>query len=251
MTTIQAEAINRDGKTLRGIITLPDGIEKAPVVLHLHGFMGSRSGYRSSYTHMARALAQKGIGCARFDFYGNGESDGEFEEMTFTSLLENTEDLFNWLKLQPWADADRLGLSGQSMGGFVAASAAPKLNPKALVLQCPGAGMWYGCKERADAIVQSGQSWADVEGLRFDMSFNYDLAKYNPWQDAKGYDGSVIIIRGTNDKLVDDGACEQYVELYGDNCEFVHIEGGDHNFASIPARAACEEATANFLTKQL
>ncbi|MFQ9679855.1 MAG: hypothetical protein ACLRZH_06915 [Ruthenibacterium lactatiformans] len=35
--------------------------------------------------------------------------------------------------------------SGQSMGGYVAASIAPRLRPHGLILMCPGAGMWYGC----------------------------------------------------------------------------------------------------------
>ena len=36
----------------------------------------------------------------RFDFYGCGESDGEFDEMTFTGLLEDAEDVYAWLKSQ-------------------------------------------------------------------------------------------------------------------------------------------------------
>ena len=36
--------------------------------------------------HLSRALAAQGIGSARFDFYGNGESDGEFEDMSFDGL---------------------------------------------------------------------------------------------------------------------------------------------------------------------
>lgn len=249
MTTLQVEMQNRNGHTLRGVVTLPDGVKKAPVVLHLHGFMGSKSGYRSAYVHMARALAENGFGCARFDFYGNCESDGEFEEMTFTTLLEDAEDLAAWVRAQSWAADGRLILSGQSMGGFVAASAAPHIQPDALVLQCPGAGMWYGCKERADELAARGMNYADIEGLRFSTAFNYDLAHYSPWEDAKGYSGKVLLLRGTADKLVDDAACAQYCAIYGAAVSYVRIEGADHNFASLPARAAYEQAMVHFLTQ--
>ena len=45
--------------------------------------------------------------------------------MTFTGLLEDTQDVYEWLKGQDFVDTDKIILSGQSMGGFVAATAAP------------------------------------------------------------------------------------------------------------------------------
>lgn len=249
MTTIQVEMQNRRNSILRGIVTLPEGNEKAAVVLNLHGFSGSKAGYKYAHTHMARILAEKGIGCVRFDYFGCCESDGEFEEMTFTTLLEDTEDMFAWLKLQPWADTERLLLSGQSLGGFVAASAAPRIKPYALILMCPGASMWHGCKQRADEMRAAGIVYADVEGLRFGTAFNDDLAAYNPYEDAKGYGGDVLILRGTNDPLVNDEVCEQYLRLYPNKGEYVRIEDANHNFASIPARDACEKEILRFVAK--
>ena len=125
MRTLQAAFENRNGHTLRGIVTLPDTEEKVPMVLLLHGFSGNLYGYKGLNTRIARALANAGIGCARFDFYGNGESDGEFQDMRFTGLYEDAEDMFSWMQSQPYADATRCWLSGQSMGGYVAASTAP------------------------------------------------------------------------------------------------------------------------------
>jgi len=77
MKILQVQFKNRNGHPLRGIVPLPDTEGKVPFVVHLHGFAGSCSGYKSMYTHLSRALAAQGIGSARFDFYGNGESDGE------------------------------------------------------------------------------------------------------------------------------------------------------------------------------
>ena len=42
------------------------------------------------------------------------------------------------------------------MGGYAAATAAPIVNPYALMLMCPGAGMWFGCKDRAEAMEVRG-----------------------------------------------------------------------------------------------
>ena len=51
------------------------------------------------------------------------------------------------------------------MGGYAAATAAPIVNPYALMLMCPGAGMWFGCKDRAEAMEAKGITKADIEGL--------------------------------------------------------------------------------------
>ena len=58
---------------------------------------------------MARMLADHGVGCARFDFYGCGESDGEFSDMTFDGLHSDAADLYAWVRAQPYVDS-RLSL---------------------------------------------------------------------------------------------------------------------------------------------
>ena len=210
MKTIQAEIKNRKGNTLRGIVTLP-GEGRYPAVLNLQGFGGNMSGYKALHVSMARELAAAG-----------------------------------WTAGQPWADESRMILSGQSMGGLVAALAAPRLRPHALILMCPGAGMWYGCRERSQAMEEQGIAFGDIEGLKFSHAFNYDLANYHPFRDAEGYQGRVLILRGTADDLVDDKVCGTYLELYGPDSRLVHIEGGNHNFANIPARTALNEEICRF-----
>ena len=241
------EIKNRKNKILRGVLTLPDNIENPLIVLNLHGFGGSMSGYKYAHTHLSRVLESNGFGCARFDFYGCGESDGEFEEMTFTGLIEYAIDMYNYLVDCKLTTADRIILSGHSMGGYVASCVAPKLQPIGLILMCPGGGMWYGWKERADGLKAQSMQYADMEGLKFNIDFNYDLYNYEPFSNAMGYDKDVVIIRGTEDKLVDNRACQAYLNCYNsDKSIYVEIEGGDHNFANIKSKKECEDAIINF-----
>ncbi len=250
MKTLQVSMINRGGHTLRGIVTLPDVDAAVPCVLLLHGFTGTASGYKGLNIRIARDLAECGIGCARFDFYGNGESDGEFQDMTFTGVCEDAEDLFHWMAAQPFADPDSLFLAGQSMGGYAAASCAPKLNPRGLVLLCPGSSMWFGCKERADAVCQTGQSWFDLEGLKFDMAFNYDMAKHpNPYVEASGYDGPALLIRADDDNMADEASFREYAKCYREP-KLLIAEKGGHNFTIISVRKAVTDAVASFINHQ-
>ena len=159
--------------------------------------------------------------------------------MTFDGLHSDAADLYAWVRAQPYVDSRRVFLSGQSMGGYVAASIAPRLRPHGLILMCPGAGMWYGCARRADMVTQSGKDYADLEGLVYKMAFNYNMAAHpDPFEEAKGYNGPVIVIRADDDKLVDDESCKRYAGLY-QVAEFVRVSGGGHNFATIPSRTAC------------
>lgn len=249
MQILQVNFKNSAGHTLRGIVTLPDGEGTFPFVIHLHGFAGSCGGYKSMYVHLSRALAQQGFGSARFDFYGNGESDGEFSDMSFDGLHTDAADMMAWAKEQPYVDAEKLFLSGQSMGGYIAASVAPKLQPHGLVLLCPGAGMWFGCAQRADGITETGRDYADLEGLCYKMAFNYQMAKHpDPFTEAEGYDGPVLLLRAEDDRLVNEGTCLNYKSKYKD-AEFITVPDGGHNFATLPARAAVEAAVAEFLRK--
>lgn len=246
----QISLINRSGHTLRGILNLPQNKEKVPVVVNIHGFGGNKSGYKNLHTQMARVLETAGIACVRFDLYGNGESDGEFEDMRFTGCLEDVEDIVAWTKEQPWAKEGALILSGQSMGGYLASCAAPELQPDALVLLCPGAGMWKGALERAEAFEAKGIFVADVEGLKFPTAFNRDLHQYEPFSTAKGYEGPVLLIRGTKDELVDEATCDKYRELYGDKCTYISVEGGNHNFSSVAAREVCNKAITEYVKER-
>jgi len=243
----QVSITNRKGHILMGVCTIPEDTKKVPVVVNIHGFGGNKCGHKNLHVQMARALEKAGIACVRFDMYGNGESDGEFSDMTFTSLLNDTEDIWNWVKTQDWADESQLILSGQSMGGYVAASAAPGIQPAKLILQCPGAGMWNGALERVLAMEEKGIFSADIEGLCFSTAFNKDLHQYEPFSTAKGYEGPVLLIRGTEDQLVDTATCQRYVEVYGDACTYIELEGGNHNFSSIPVRKKLFGAIVDFI----
>lgn len=247
MKTLQVSMVNRNGHTLRGIVTLPDTDQKVPCVLFLHGFMSNIAGYKGLNTRIARDLAEAGIGCARFDFYGNGESDGEFQDTTFTGACEDAQDLFAWLGQQSFADPRQLYLSGQSMGGYVASSCAPVLNPRGLLLICPGAAMWFGCAQRADAVTKMGQSWFDMEGIRFEMAFNYDMARHpNPYEEAAGYQGPVFLARADDDKVADEASFLSYQACYPQAVVMTTPTGG-HNFTSVPLRRHLTQEMINFL----
>ena len=162
MNILQVEFKNRSGYILRGIVTLPNTHGPVPFMVHLHGFGSNCSGYRSMNAHTSRVLAKQGIGSARFSFHGNGESDGDYEDVSFDGLYADAEDIFAWVAKQPYVDTEKMFLSGHSMGGYIAASCAPKIQPHGLILLCPGARLWFSCDQMAEAMQQMGQDYIDI-----------------------------------------------------------------------------------------
>ena len=111
--------------------------------------------------------------------------------------------------------------------------------------------MWFGCAQRADGVVQTGRDYTDMEGLCYKMAFNYEMAKHpDPFTEAKGYNGPVLLLRADDDRLVDEGTCSRYAQVYTAP-EVDTIAGGGHNFATLAARAAVEEKTAAFIKANL
>ena len=51
------------------------------------------------------------------------------------------------------------------MGGYIAASCAPKIQPHGLILLCPGARLWFSCDQMAKAMQQMGQDYIDIESV--------------------------------------------------------------------------------------
>src|SRR5205823_2850841 len=128
---------NGSGKRLRGMIHRPPKARSrrgTPAVIFFHGFTGDRMESHWIFVKCARALAAAGIASLRFDFYGSGESEGEFCEATWQSEIADARAAIDFLRRYRGIDRNRLGLLGLSLGGAVAADVAREAQARALVL---------------------------------------------------------------------------------------------------------------------
>src|SRR6266568_7542966 len=124
-------------KWLRGMLHFP-GVSlgrrrRVPGVVFFHGFTGDRMESHWIFVKCARALAKAGIASLRFDFYGSGESEGEFRDASLLGEIADARAAVNFFRWQG-IDAERLGMLGLSLGGVIAAILAPDCDARALVL---------------------------------------------------------------------------------------------------------------------
>ena len=130
-------------------------------------------------------------------------------------------------------------------------SCAPKIQPHGLILLCPGARLWFSCDQMAEAMQQMGQDYIDIESVCFKASFNNEMAKHpDPFTEAKGYNGPVMLMRADDDDQVDEETCIRYAQGY-QNAKFHKVSNGGHDFASIEARDKVEETISSFIKEHI
>jgi len=84
-------------------------------VILAHGFSGTKVESGRLFVTTARALAAAGISGVRFDFWGSGDSAGEFNQMTPNTEIADLHAVIAWAARR-WK---RVGVLGLSMGGGV------------------------------------------------------------------------------------------------------------------------------------
>ena len=131
-------------------VTMPEVAEgeKAPVVVLVHGFLGSKDeefGFFANdtdeqydYDSIAAALLEKGIGTIRVDQAGSGESTDDFTNYTPENSVSDIQDAYDYCMANFPFDAEKVGLVGWSMGGKVGPAFASKnTNISTMVLLNP------------------------------------------------------------------------------------------------------------------
>lgn len=126
-----------DGWSIPAALTLPPVLEpgrRYPVLLSTYGGPADGSvadGWR--LTLSTQALAADGLVSMSIDHRGSGHHGKKGEALMHRRLgtweVHDYVEAVKWLRRQPWADSTRVGITGASYGGYVAAlalAAAPE-----------------------------------------------------------------------------------------------------------------------------
>ncbi|MGI9568462.1 MAG: alpha/beta hydrolase, partial [Desulfobulbia bacterium] len=115
------------------ILTQPPTTTKHAVIL-CHGFLSDKNSRTNR--RLTELLIPHGIATLRFDWYGMGESQEDFSDISLKKCGEQLDSAFQTLQER---GMERLGLIGSSFGGLMAILSAPRhlTTLQALGLKCP------------------------------------------------------------------------------------------------------------------
>ena len=184
---------------------MPDTPTTRLVVL-CHGFLSGKNS--TTNRTLTRFLNEQGLATFRFDFFGHGDSDGPFENITVSLALHQTRAALDLVIARGY---DRIGLAGSSFGGLVAIlAAAQRRDIACLALKCPVVDfaeelrLTFSPEELArwQATDMIPNIIGGPDRVRLQYDFYEDCLKHIAYGPAERITVPTLIVQGEQDECV-------------------------------------------------
>ncbi|MCR5385591.1 MAG: alpha/beta fold hydrolase [Treponema sp.] len=240
--------IDCDGIRLHSKLEKPEGLDKCPLCILIHGFTGQME--EDHLLAVQDAMVSCGVAVLRVEMYGHGKSDGEFKNHTLYKWIANALAVVKYAKKLNFVTD--LYLSGHSQGGLLTILVGGMCNDdfKAIIPLSPALcipvdarkGSMLGAEFDPIHIpetIGSGDWELSADYVRVAQTIH-------PEDEIARYEGPVLIIHGTDDETVPFSYAEQAQKLYK-NAKLVAIKGDDHCFTRHVDKLA--ETVRDFFSK--
>lgn len=229
----QPFSCRRDNLTIRGHV-FRRRTGSLPAIIICHGFLLNQRTVR----HYAKFLASLGWAAFTFDFCGGGlmsSSDGKPKDMSVWTEVEDLKSVIKYVKQRNDIDTKHISLMGCSQGGLVCALTAARLKSEIerLILFYPALCIPDDARRGKMLFAKFDPNDIPPVISLFPMKLRDIYAKavldMNIYDEIRGYDGPVLLIHGTKDKIVDISYSRQARGVYN-NCQYLEINGAGHMF---------------------
>ncbi len=217
------------GAKLAARLELPIDGPASAFALFAHCFTCSKN--LRAVANISRALCQEGVGVLRFDFTGLGESEGDFEDTTFSS---NVGDLVAAAEFLERDFGPPTILIGHSFGGAAVLQAAARI-PASLAVVTIGAPFEVEHVTRhfassLEEIEEQGAAEVVLAGRKFTITKEFvdDLNEQDMTDVVQKLGRSLLIFHSPVDRLV---GIESAARIFGaakHPKSFVSLDDADH-----------------------
>lgn len=213
---------------LAGVLHLPTKkINK--VVIICHGFTGHKD--EKQLAVLAKTLQKAGFAAFRFDFTGNGKSEGEFYESTISQEVSDVGSVVSLLKDKGFS---KFAIVGHSLGGNIAILATEKFKFNCTAIFASGfklsaiPNFFHFDKLKFENGLEKVRFW----GLRKIISKNYikDFMNKDIEKSLENLKIPILIVHGSADRTVSVKTAKYIFEKIPCQKELVVIKGADHIF---------------------
>ncbi len=242
--------LNHLGERLFGTHHRPDAPSESGVVLG-HCFTCTR--HTGILREAGAGLAAAGFHVLRFDFSGNGQSEGVFIETSYSKYITEMETAANFLKAYgvKW-----LGLAGHSMGAAVSVLAGVRLSGIRAI--CAIAGRLTGMDPTRIFSLDQRRQYQETGRLKFvsrgrhlelDSRFLNDMLSHDMPAAVASLSIPLLIVHGTRDEIVPADQALKAQSINPDHSELVIIPGADHFFSQTEHRDLAARKIAEWFTQ--
>jgi dipeptidyl aminopeptidase/acylaminoacyl peptidase len=218
-----------------------------------HGFTTSKDG--RTYTRLEDILNQSSLSTFRFDFFGHGESAGEFAEITISEAVDDVQSAIRFVKDSGY---ERIGLVGSSFGGFASILTAGQSDELfALALKSPvsdylGLLIARDHGREIEAWKQEGFIFieaSDGKNVKLDYTFFADAEETRGYAHAERINAPTLIVHGDRDETVPLDQSQMAADVIPD-CRLEIIEGADHVYSDPEHFEIMLELISDFVIRQ-
>jgi len=216
---------NSKGVELSGVLSG----SRDTCIIFAHGFTSSKNS--GTNIELEKRFNSRGIAIFRFDFFGHGESGGNFADITLSEAKDDILQAIDYVKSKGFT---KIGLVGSSFGGNASILAAGESNDLfVLCLKCPVSD--YLGKMVAQSDKYPLEEWKK-NGFymyrgerRLNYSFFEDSEKIDSYEYARRIKVPTLIVHGDADVVV---SIEQSKKLVKEipNATLEVIECAGHRF---------------------
>ena len=231
-----------------------DSAAQSRYVIISHCFTCSKQTLTTA--RLARALAQGGIACLRFDFTGLGDSGGSFADSTFHGMVEDVACAADFLA-QHYQPAQ--ALIGHSMGGTASLAASQLAREslsslRSLVTLASPAEPQHVLHHFGEAmpLLRQGQvAQIEVAGQLYPVkpAFVEDVESFDMQATMQNCRLPILAVSAANDQLVAAEAAQAIIVYTEAEHERLQIESADHLFSDRAHAAMLADRVLDWLQR--
>lgn len=244
------EFANDQGEKLQGTVHRPEKESTRAVILG-HCFTCSR--HTLILRRICQSLQAAGFIALRFDFSGNGQSEGSFTASTYTKQIGEMKRAVEVVRDE---GAEWIGLCGHSLGGMVGMLAAPgiplcravcAIAPRSVVtreefLLTPDQQREL-VSHRAVSFQSRGRS------LLLSEDFFRDAASYSLIETVGSMTLPLLLVHGDRDEITSSDHTFRLAAANPAHIETVIVRGADHMFSLEDHRADVARTVTAWFTR--
>lgn len=242
------------GHRVAALLTVPDGgTDKISILCH--GFLSSKTS--STNKTLTRLLLDQGIATFCFDFFGQGQSEGPFDQLTVGLAVEQAQSAVDLMRARGYR---HIGLMGSSFGGLVSIlTASQRADLACLALKCPvvdfaeelrlefgddGMARW-----KATGTIPNIMGGPDRITLHY--AFYEDALRQIAYVPARSITAPTVIVQGDKDEHVPLHQSRRLYEALRIKKHLELLPGADHQFTKGTDFTRMTRTIADWLNRHL